>query len=172
MKPIALSLLLLGACNSVASEALVPEELHVARTQPGSVLVHAEGSSGGFVGPARISSGNLRQALEQCIEAGEVFESLVHAPPSDWRLQVAVAEVREPDASLEMEVVTTLLWRLVAEDGRLVGQRQIATDFTATPDHESQVEKRGRYALEESMRRNLSEGMRWLGNLDLPVPTP
>lgn len=164
--------LALAACTSVPSASIVPEDVQLATTQPGRVLVVTEGSGRPLgLGRRVVSAENLQQAVSDTLALSKAFEAVAAEPPADWRLDVSVSNVERDDWSLEMFGYATLVWRLTSlDDGQLVAQREIETKGRARTEDSKSVEERGRIAMEKALRLNVAEGVEWLAGLELEVP--
>lgn len=173
MKRLALCLALIpAACTTVPSASIVPEKVELATTQPGRILVVAEGSGRKLgIGREVITAENLLQAVNDTLMVSKAFEAVATEPPADWRLDLTVTRIERDDWSLEMFGYATIVWRLTSlADGQLVAQREIETKGRARTEDTRDVELRGRIAMEKALTLNLAEGVEWLASLELEVP--
>ena len=166
---LALPLLLCAACTTVESVNLVPSRVAVARQHAGTLHVEAQGTDRSWgVGPRRVSAEDLAQAVTAAVLESELFAAVGPLAGADWRLSVSIAELTDPEAGLDMEVVATLRWRLTDATGTTVRwEAPITTEAIARPDDALDFGDRERIATERALAENLRQGIERLGELEL-----
>jgi hypothetical protein len=109
---------------------------------------------------SQISNADFSEALALEILRSGAFRP-VYDQNADYHLHVHLAEIDRPFwGFLDMAVRVTADWHLYqVESGRLVWQRRVQSEFTATGADSSLGIRRLRLANEGSARRNIAEGV-------------
>jgi len=165
----ALALLLLplplSGCTTTSAVELQPVSVQVEHRLTGTVRVEATGSARrAGVGPRSISGADLTAALEATLVASALCDGVVQDGRADHVLRVEVQEAWTSEPQLDMAARVTARWSLFDGSARVLRwQDVVQTKGRATTFDADMLEDRTRMALEDAMRKNLTEGFARLG---------
>ena len=156
-----------GCASPADPEAMVPTNAKVGSRHRGSVNVTVVG--GRETNPllvSEISNDNLQKALVLSLTHYGVFTRVVQNNSSDYRLDVALVDLKQPLAGFDMTVTTRLMWRLTnTHTQRVVWEETISTPFKATMGDTLLGVRRLQLANEGAVREGIKAGIERLGRL-------
>ena len=165
-----LVLVVASACSStpLSVAAMVPHDVEVTRTIPGSVGVRAHGSEDSWLSSPVVSEDSLQATVVQALLEHEIFESVRSDGTSDWQLTVSVKELVEPETGLDMTAVIDLDWLLVRRNsGEIAWNATLRTSHTANNYDAPFIGERGAAALQGAVRKNVEKALSTLAKTAL-----
>lgn len=160
----------LAGCASPANrEAMVPQDLPVARTHPYIVSVQASGGADtGAMDSSNISDDDLKAAIEEAVTQNKVFRSVVQGKDGDYELSVRVTRLTKPLFGMTFTVEMEAAWSLTRVADRAVVMRKSINASGSAGAGDSLIGvKRLRLAVEAAARANIAEGLKALSALTL-----
>jgi hypothetical protein len=173
----AVSLLMTGCASSPPqASSMVPKNLTVSKHYRGSVNVKVTCSEFTYRGKNKkavtISNKDFSSALAETLNQCALFSSVI-STNEDYRLNVIVYEVSVPKPGYEMVATILSKWQLI----RVLDSAVLANETITTPYSASGLEghpfalpgNRLRLIVEGAARANITEGIRWLSELNLEM---
>lgn len=163
--------LVLGGCASPANrDAMVANQVHVAKKFASSVSVDVKGGGDtSSLGSSNISSADLKAAIEKSISQTGLFRTVVQTPGGDYELGVSVVRLAKPAFGLSFTVDMEAGWTLSkVSDHSVVWRQGIQSSHTASMSDAFVGVERLRIAVEGAARANIAKGLQAIGELNLP----
>ena len=160
---------LVGCASPADPEAMVPQNAKVGKTHRGSVDVTVVG--GRETNPllySEVSSEDLQKALTLSLTKYGVFSQVIQNTGADYRLNVAIVDLKKPIMGLDLTVTAILTWRLTnTHNQRVVWEETITTPFKATVGDALYGVHRLELANEGAIREGIKAGIEHLGSMSL-----
>ena len=164
------ALLALGGCASpVASTALLPVDLTVAKHHPQTVAVTVSGGAEtSALGKSQVSDVELQKAVADAITQTKTFSQVVDGKSGDYILTVSLFNLSQPAFGFSFTVATEMGWTLTrASTGEKVWQESIKSEHTVGTGEAFVGVTRLRLATEGAIRNNVRQGLTRLSALSL-----
>ena len=152
-----------GGCASGAmSRNMVPKDLTVANHHPYSVMVKVEGGrETSAASPSQISSPEFQSAIVESLMTHGVFKTVLTEGNTDYKLEVAILDLRQPLLGFNMTVTIETAWKLTnLRDGGTVMSENLTNSYTATVGDAFAGVKRLRLANEGAARENIRDALK------------
>ena len=160
--------LLLPSCAAPAApSAMVPTDAAIHKTHSGTVAVAVSG--GKQTNPlwtSQVSNEDFKQALEDSLLRYKVFSRVLKSNGADYRVEVALQELKQPFVGFSLTVKSKVHWRLInAKTGGVVWQKTIDGNYTAGVGDAFVAVRRLKLANEGAIRENIKTGIQEVGQL-------
>ena len=158
---------LVGCASPADPEAMVPQDAKVGKTHRGSVDVTVVG--GRETNPllaSEVSNEDLQKALTAALTRYGLFSQVIQNSSADYRLDVAVVDLKKPIAGFDMTVTAKLMWRLTnTHSQRVLWEDTISTPFKATVGDAFYGVHRLELANEGAIREGIKAGLEHIGTM-------
>jgi hypothetical protein len=147
---------------------MVPSAVQLVNHHPCSVSAAVYGGSETIpVWTSEIGDAQFREALEDAIRNSQLFSSVM-PEGGDYRLIVAIREVKQPMMGASMTVDVTADWQLMrGNDPQIIWRDTVKSTYTAKWNAHFAGVVRLRLANEGAARANIEEGLRRLSSIRL-----
>lgn len=165
---VALAMFVLTGCATPADPAaMVPQDAKVRKSHGGTVdLTVAGGRETNPLGASDVSSEDFRKALETSLLRYGLFSRVIQNSNSTYRLEVVLANLKQPIAGFDMTVTAEVSWRLTdARSGHVLWEQTTTTPFKATVGDAFAGVHRLRLANEGAIRESIKKGVEHLSEL-------
>jgi hypothetical protein len=160
----------LGCTASGAKRAaMVPNAVQLVNYHPCSVSAAVYGGSETIpIWTSEIGDAEFRQALEDAIRDSRLFSAVAPEGSGDYRLVVAIREVKQPMMGASMTVDVTADWQLMrGNDPQIIWRDTVKSTYTAKWNAHFVGYERLRLANEGAARANIEEGLRRVSSIRL-----
>jgi hypothetical protein len=161
------ALVLVGCASPADPDAMVPQDAKIGRTHRGSVDVTVVG--GRETNPmleSDVSNEDLQKALTTSLTRYGVFSQVIQNGGTDYRLDVAVVDLKKPLAGFDMTVTAKLMWRLTNNHTeRVLWDDTTTTPFKATVGDAFAGVRRLQLADEGAIREGIKAGLEHVGKM-------
>ena len=158
---------MVGCASPADPEAMVPKNAVVQKTHRGSVNVTTVG--GRETNPllaSEVSNEDFRKALASSLTRYGVFAQVIQNGGADYRLDVAIVDLKKPFAGFDMTVTAELSWRLTdMRSKRVLWEETTKTPFKATVGDAVYGVHRLELANEGAIREGIKEGIEHIGKM-------
>lgn len=166
--PILIALGLQGCASPAMVQGMVAPT-NTSKTQPFAVEVKTQGGSEtGAMDPSMISNADFAKAIEESIVNGRIFTKVVHGKDSDYELGVTILNFNKPMFGASFTITLETGWSLTNTRTREIALRKnITSTHTASFSDSAIGVTRFRLALEGAARKNITQGLDEIANIQL-----
>jgi hypothetical protein len=165
---LAVAALMAGCATASRPDAMVAEPAHLVHQNSGSVSVDvAGGKDTNPMWTSQISNDAFAQALRDSIAKSHLFGSVADSA-TNYKLTAFLGKVEQPLFGLSFTVKMEVSYTLVdTRSGKSVWQKDVASQFTATPSDAFVAVKRLQLANEGAARENIQQAIAAMSALNL-----
>jgi len=157
-----------GCSASFDKREMVLHDYRSGKTQPYSVSVSVgDNNAESEIGHVPVPHSDLQYAIEESIREGKVFEKVISSDKGEYLLNVMIFTLQQPLLGFDFTVKIEAGWTLTKAGGKMVWQKLIKSQYTATTDDAFAAQIRFRLANDGAIRNNITQGLKALSNLNL-----
>lgn len=167
--PLVAVLALAGCASSASKDAMVAQDVRLAKTHDRTVAVKTTGGAEtGAMDSSNIGDDDFKAAIEASITQSKAFKSVVQGKDADYDLAVSIVHLDKPVFGMTFTVNLETAWVLVKQSDRsVVMKKSIRSSHSATFSDAAVAVTRLRLAVEGAARKNIEMGLSEVGALPL-----